>query len=384
MSVPGVSMVGGVLGTTETLIPRQPVTKQRGPAPGVTMWFNVWVSRLDHSMSLGTWSACSGLEVQLTPEGPFDEGGNYAVPHYLPGKVSYGKVTLERAMTYAGSRKVREWLEEQAAEWSAGRDSEVLKKSATTTVVVELHSGPGKKDQLIHSWKLTEAVAVGWTVPPFSTSGGGIAIEKLTLVHGGFLDGTERQPVKLSLVDKADESESLTFEYNPAKITLNRKRQVDTGRSTVDSSAPMVDPNAVAITLADLRLEGTETVKTSVKKLRKWIELRSDRSSSAGPTPPPATPGTRPVCEACKRLEPSPDSDTAPGSPVVLKLLWGAGGGGLPKEMLLKGFDLHFVRFTSAGVPSRATVTLTLEEYKGANTAGGGLSKGRSAPGRSR
>ena len=92
------------------------------PRYGLTMWFNVLVPGLDDAgpKALGSWSGCSGLGVELTPEGPIEDGGNYGLQQFLPGKISYGKVVLERAMTAAGAKQVREWLERLEREWAQG------------------------------------------------------------------------------------------------------------------------------------------------------------------------------------------------------------------------------------------------------------------------
>lgn len=374
MTMPGPAAIGLATGTGAGTLQRSTKAGAVTPSYGMTMWFNVSVSGLDgvrSEISLGTWSACSGLDVKLTPEGPFEEGGNYLEPHFLPGKISYGQVTLERAMTAAGTAKVRQWLESQAKDWVRGASRAEL---AQATVVIELFSGLGKGDRLIHRWELKDAIPVSWTVPPFSTSGsGGIAIEKLALVHSGFLKAVEPVPGhRLELIEKADDTSRLSFEFNPAKITLNRAREAETGRGKVDTTTVVVDPNALAITLTDLHLEGHQQISAGVERLRRWIELHPDSWRAARPTGAPAAaePGNRPECETCGRLKPSPEKASAAGSPVVLKMVWGVGGGGLPKEMLLKSFELNFRRFTATGQPSRATVKLTLQEYKGESRTG--------------
>src|SRR4051812_26934798 len=162
-----------------------PAARAGGTAPrfGMTMWFNVIVPDLDRgtgASSLGYWSGCSGLEVQLTPEGPFVSGGDDGTPRYLPGQVTYKPIVLQRAMTGQGSVLVRQWLERltRAAAQGGGPDG-----NRHASVTVELRSGLGRQDTVIHRWVLKDAFPVAWAAPALSTSGGGVAVETLTLAH---------------------------------------------------------------------------------------------------------------------------------------------------------------------------------------------------------
>lgn len=367
MTMPGsAALFAGQLGS------KAPGAGPLNPPPyGMTMWFRVLVPALDGGAptSLGLWSGCSGLTVQFNPEGPFDEGGNYTSARHLPGKITYPKVVLERAMTADGTAAVRKWLEDQAVAWVGGQDPQ---DSSSPPVVVEMHSGPGLNDAVIHRWELANAVPVEWAVPQLSTGGsGGVALEKLTLVHGGFLEPVE-EIHRLELIEKDQPSFQLRFLHNPAKVEFERSREAESKHATALTQAVVVDPNSLKITLADLRLEGCAQVEAAVSALSRWIELDPPWASAqpAG-RPQPAEGTDAPACPSCGRPKPSPADGTAAGTPRVLRVLWGEDRGGMPAEMMLKSYTLTFTRFTSAGKPSRATVKLTLQEYKPQTSAGG-------------
>jgi phage tail-like protein len=314
-----------------------------GTAPpyGLTMWFNVLVPGLDDDgpKALGSWSGCSGLGVELTPEGPIEDGGNFGLQQFLPGKISYGKVVLERAMTAAGAKQVREWLEQLEREWAQGG---VPPDGERPPVVVQLFSGLGSNGGEIHQWELRNAIPVKWEVPSLSTKGGDIAIEKLTLAHGGFLKGVERnQRPKLSLGVIGDPGSTLEFQYNPAKITYGKTRE------KVDK----VDRDSLKIAVDDLRMEGCEPIDKAISLLENWAEsVKADPPPQNAPAPAGGT--DRP---------PDQPAGNDSASQVLLELKWGSFGKEMPKVLVLKGFELNFIRFTADGRPSRATVRLTLQ-----------------------
>jgi phage tail-like protein len=337
-------------------------TPDTAPKYGMTMWFNVWVPDLDGRAlaSLGSWSGCSGLTVKLTPEGPMDAGGSYGSQLYLPGKVSYPEVTLERAMTYTGTRRVRKWLEDQTEQWAEAKQV----YGPRQPVVIELRSGLGPKAEVVHRWELQDAIPVSWTVPALSTSGSGaIAIEKLTLAHSGFLKRVEPlDGCRLELVEKDDDTQRLWFLCNPAKFSVTKSRESESKSAKIKQAGTLlVDPNSLSATLSDLRLEGTGAIKNAIPVLRRWLEL-NDAPKRAGAAPIKAEETNPNECPKCKKKKASAADDTAAGEAKVLKVLWGNGHGGLPAEMILKSFTLNYSRFTPAGEPSRANLTLILQE----------------------
>ncbi|GAA1563601.1 hypothetical protein GCM10009804_20340 [Kribbella hippodromi] len=333
----------------------RPLRESAGERPrlGMTMWFGVSVPRLDSGEPkwLGAWSSCSGLEVNLTPEGPFDEGGNYTAPHLLPGRIGYQKVTLERAMTAEGTAKVRSWLERLAKDWASGGSA-----STGSPVVVTLYSGIGRNATKIHSWELADPVPVAWIVPQFSTAGGGFAVEKLVLQHSGFLKPALPPAQELQLVGPADET--LIFRFNPGKIVLSKAREANNGKKRFTSGTEVIDANSLSIRVGDLRVEGTAAVEQAGTLLRDWLEFEGWKTAQPRLA---AKPEQKPLCHECGKTASTPPG--APGTPKALRAVWGPARGGLPETMTLKQFELTITRFTPDGQPSRATVSLTLQEY---------------------
>ncbi|MEU4191086.1 phage tail protein [Kribbella sp. NPDC026611] len=369
MRVPGLQELtnpGQLIGAAT----RPDVHRPSGPPQlGMTMWFSVSVPRLDFGEPawLGAWSGCGGLEVDLTPEGPFAEGGNYTTPHYLPGRIGYKPVTLERAMTADGSAKVRRWLEQLSREWTSGRASVSASRSP---IVITLFSGIGRQATKIHTWELADPVPVAWAVPPFSTRGSeGFAIERLTIQHSGFLKPTTPPPGhELRLVDA--QQRELTFEYNPAKIRISKSREAANGKKRFSTGAEVIDANALSIKLSQLPIEGCTAVERAGGLLRDWLEFVPDPGKWTAARPTLARkPQEKPTCNACgKTMSPPAES---PGTPKELRIVWGSSRGGMPETMILRQFDLDLVRFTTDGRPSRAMADLTLQEYTPVRRPGG-------------
>jgi hypothetical protein len=223
------------------------------------------------------------------------------------------------------------------------------------------------------------AIPVKWALPSLSSGGGGgIAMEKLSFVHGGFLKGVELGGgSKFSLAEKGSADQGLTFQYNPAKLTYGKSRE------KVDK----VDRDSLKIALDDLRLEGCAAIDKAIPLLEKWVEPRkSQQSPSTAPGPAEGT--TPPACLSCAASQRSAANSTATGSPTLLELKWGRLDNLMPRELLLKGFEMNFIRFTPDARPSRASVKLTLQVYKSGDSNGaagktpgeraGGSRRGRS------
>ncbi|AUI58318.1 phage tail protein [Amycolatopsis sp. BJA-103] len=352
------------------LSPARSGAKTRADRYGMTMWFNVIVPDLDGSArtgSLGLWSGCSGLDVQFAPEGPLDEAGSYDSPRYLPGKITYGKVTLERAMTTAGSLKVRRWLQQQVADWLDGGGGPRRDRPAIT---VQLFSGLSPEDHVVHTWKLRDAMPVSWSVPTLSSSGGGIAIEKLSFVHNGFLDTAAvaggrptGERARLRITEAQAPATGVTFHCSPAKFSLNQSRQVKLKEGkTYRDGAKVVDDDALSLKLNDLLLEGTDDVQDGITKLKKWLEPLPD-GKPVSSVPPPISKDAKPLsCGQCGQKPPSTRPEARYAN---LTLSLGADVAYLPSAVVLKSIDVNFTRFTADGKPSRAVIGLVLQEKPG-------------------
>jgi len=84
------------------------------PSFGMTMRFKVVVPAL--GKDLGRWSSCKGLKVTFNTTA-VKEGGDYTASTFLPERVEYGRVTLERAMTKGDSANVVDWLRNVQSKW---------------------------------------------------------------------------------------------------------------------------------------------------------------------------------------------------------------------------------------------------------------------------
>lgn len=347
------------------------------PLYGMSMWFTVSVPSLDKNErnSLGAWSACSGLDVNLTPDGPFGAGGNYTTPRYLPGKVTYNKVTLSRAMTPHGSTAVKQWLRDLAKTWVSGQESSKLEYP---TVTITLYSAP---TAVVHVWELKNAIPITWTMPQLSTSGGGgFAIETLVLQHGGFLEVPEQQDAaKFELVGPRP-NQRLTFEFNPTSLKLSRSREAADGKKHIQAAGDnVIDADALSVDLNELQLEGCDNVKRGNLLLRDWLEFVPQIGAARAKQPPPAATEDKQLCGDCKRPMKAKDG-SSPGTAKVLTVNWGREHGGMPPHVVLRKFDLTITRFTADGRPSRATVALKLQEVTPATYKGGARPAANAAP----
>ncbi|MEU6284006.1 phage tail protein [Streptomyces sp. NPDC047028] len=146
--------------------------------PGLNLRFQVV---LDGKVDLGFWKSCKGLSVQFVSK-EFYEGGTYDVPAaILPENLKYTPVTLERAVTEHGSARVQQWLSEMASKWMNNRYCDYGGGTAAITLA-DAALNPVAK------WELRGVYPSKWTGPDLDAMGsGGVALERLELVHSGFL-----------------------------------------------------------------------------------------------------------------------------------------------------------------------------------------------------
>lgn len=146
-----------------------------GAMLGLQTRFKVVVDGVD----LGGWSKCTGLAVEFKPK-MIVEGGNYEYQPILPDFIEYKPVTLERAMNSQDSEHVQNWLRGKVSSYMKAD----LRGGGSGTAQITLCDSHGRK---VTSWSLRNVYPAGWDGPELSASTFGIAIEKLKLVHEGFL-----------------------------------------------------------------------------------------------------------------------------------------------------------------------------------------------------
>jgi phage tail-like protein len=134
---------------------------------GLNMRFAVVVDGVD----LGGWASCQGLSVNF---GLVErkEGGVNDRTVWLPGRITYPKITLTRAMTSSGSAQVMKWL--------AG----MVDKATGGTAKITLFDAHKEE---VASWSLQNVLPYLWKGPALSATSHDVAVETLELVHEGFL-----------------------------------------------------------------------------------------------------------------------------------------------------------------------------------------------------
>ncbi|MEU8934288.1 phage tail protein [Streptomyces sp. NPDC048409] len=161
---------------------KQPTPKPPGsyPSLGLAMRFSVRVDNLN----LGGWSSCRGLGMQFGAR-EMTEGGAIDPSDLLPERLSYSAITLERAVSRPDSDVLQGWLRDIAARWmthdAADQNSTVYQGQ---DVDIRLHDHRGQE---VAGWVLHKAYPKEWSGPELNADSHAVALERLTLVHCGFL-----------------------------------------------------------------------------------------------------------------------------------------------------------------------------------------------------
>lgn len=171
---------------------------------GLAFRFDVIIDGYD----LGSWSTCKGLAVTFKHE-RVNELGEHTMSTYIPGRVEYTVVSLQRAMTKTDWGKTKEWLQIVAsAPWLA-TENPVAEAAGDISVTaggegIQYGSGGGAglalqgpssgkitlRDSALEevaSWELQNVMPAAWKGPQLDANGKVVAIETLDLVHEGFL-----------------------------------------------------------------------------------------------------------------------------------------------------------------------------------------------------
>jgi phage tail-like protein len=150
---------------------------------GLSMRFTVTFTSGDGGIDkLGDWSSCKGLKVEFKSEA-VKYGGEYHGEVKLPTLVSYGPVTLERAMEQGSSQKLQAWLGRLVANWM-DYDDNGLSDSPAGTLQIVLHDVYQNE---VASWTLQGAYPVSWSGPALDAKQNAVALETLVIEHQGFL-----------------------------------------------------------------------------------------------------------------------------------------------------------------------------------------------------
>lgn len=159
------------------------------PSLGMAMRFAVQVDDLGSSptlpatgTSLGLWMSCKNLQVELQYK-KFAQGGDSLVDQWLPEKLVYSPVTLERPMESASSGLVRKWLQKYIADWNTYPTKPGGAPPSTYVTITLLDYQLNQ----VMTWRLNQARPSKWMGPSLAATDNKVAIETLVIDHSGFL-----------------------------------------------------------------------------------------------------------------------------------------------------------------------------------------------------
>jgi phage tail-like protein len=153
---------------------------------GLAMRFDVVID----GYNLGSWNSCKGLSVSFKHE-KVAELGEHTYNTYIPGRVEYPVVTLQRAMVKGDWERTKGWLEVVAAAPWLAADNPMA--DVAGDLGLELGGSSAKitlRDASlaeVATWELQAAMPQAWKGPAFDANGKAVAIETLELIHEGFL-----------------------------------------------------------------------------------------------------------------------------------------------------------------------------------------------------
>jgi phage tail-like protein len=294
------------------------------PSYGMAMRFAVSVGGL----SLGHWSACKGLKLDLKVS-RLKEGGNYGSDQILPEQVSGSSITLERAMEQTDSVKLQKWLREVASEWTSYSGTGRPYKDRTAKITLFDVGGIE-----MASWTLSGVFPSSWSGPSLSATDNKVAIETLVLEYEAITAGAEVPAPAVSKAALTDGSDTVAFHFNPEKISVSHSaklEEITTDRPSAEhetrgrdfgyeDSLKEIGPTTIGLSGATFDGPG---VVTACEQLLRWTN-------------------------AVK-----PTGATHPKLP-LLTFSWGS----FKWDVRLMSADISYTRFSTQGTPIRAQVTL--------------------------
>lgn len=126
----------------------------------------------------GLFTGCEGLSIEYAFE-EYQEGGNNAYVHRLPGRVKFQNIKLTRLIS-AESGTLASWFSEYQKQGSRPQ-----RRTATITMY-HYTGGGGGSLKAICKWILKDVHPAKWTGPSFAADGSGVAKETIELAHHGF------------------------------------------------------------------------------------------------------------------------------------------------------------------------------------------------------
>lgn len=320
----------------------------REPRYGLAFRFTVSIGRL----TLGNWSSCSGLRVDFGSD-DLKPGGNYLAQEWIPGRASYGKVTLKRAVEPEATQKVQGWLIGVAEGWLKNVESEM---TAAPDASIMLYDANG---EALLKWVLTGVRPAAWAVSEFDAKKNDLVYETLELKHAGFeVMAPSAQPkqsaaaaAELTITDT--EGALVKFAVPPEQIVVIHNGDPDRGRPTFaqENSGESGKPNVTQYKLNKLTLIGTDVVD-KVKQLSTWAKEKTQPQASGG-------------------------------EPKIYELTLKWGEAFPDSKFRISSVSATLTRFTEAGRPVRASVDLTIDELRADGATGDQNPTSGGIPGRS-
>ena len=128
-----------------------------------------FIVRLD-DVSLGSFSSCEGLGVEVVME-TREEGGNNNFVWQLPTRLKYPNIKLSRPLG-RDTEKISDWFASMATGY---------KRRTATIEAMTVHG------DAVAQWGLLDVVPVRWTGPSLNADSPKVLTETIEIAHHGFV-----------------------------------------------------------------------------------------------------------------------------------------------------------------------------------------------------
>jgi len=127
-------------------------------------------------VQLGVFKEVHGLNVSVAVE-DFNEGGQNAYAHRMPGRMTWPNITFRRGLT--NSNALFDWFSKSSGEGFASNQNKLTKSTGAVTVLDPL----GNR---LRAWEFIDVFPVRWVGPDFSVARLDPLEEELEIAHHGF------------------------------------------------------------------------------------------------------------------------------------------------------------------------------------------------------
>jgi phage tail-like protein len=127
-------------------------------------------------VKIGAFREVSGLEVTLEMD-TFNEGGQNAYVHKVPGRMTWSDITFKRGVTNTDA--LFKWFYETSGEGFAEKNDKIIRRDGA----ISAYNRAGKR---IREWTILSAVPISWKGPEFAHDKADALEETLVISHQGF------------------------------------------------------------------------------------------------------------------------------------------------------------------------------------------------------